>query len=631
MSLTFFIMLILGAAAIFAARSRRPSFSFSKEQFTAVAQEFPLALGGTTASFVLSAIGVVAEIRNDDYYYLVTLTSLGAIYFAALRLIFPVQEKLRTRLSLLCAALLLLFGYAVIADWSEPLGLTKLTQYVLGGFLLFFVAPHASALSSDELWARWLGIVTAFALAIFYCAAVGIACSIVLLSANYLFELHLSYEPYVLVWLALSFLLGPVMLLSRFSRLDQAATREPAPRGLAFLTTYLLIPFVAVYAVMLCLYSVQILLSWHLPKGLVAWLVCGFALLGTATWVLVWPDRLSGKTLHRIFFRWYFVLLLPLLVLLFVAIDERVSLYGVTEQRYFLSALAIWITAFALFSFFPVKERLSLLSSSLCALVLLSSAGPWGAYETSMRSQRQRISSILESAGISPRTETKVRRAIDTNKLRQICASVDYLVSMHGPQAFAGLFAGNESASRLIRKATPAWNVSRKEHTDRSREMKDRLLASIGLEYTTPYDSGYSSGHDSFYFLAVLDKPVVVDTGSWNLVAGPLQPSANPTALGASGWTIRMEQSVISLDNPEKGHFSFDLATLAVNLRKKLGASNYQVPAADFAIESEQNGTAVRLQLSTLNGVMSPTPQATTSISFVLIGAKQAAPATKLP
>jgi len=86
------------------------------------------------------------------------------------------------------------------------------------------------------------------------------------------------------------------------------------------------------------------------------------ALLGFIIHVMVNPIQKTIKSwVINKFNPWFYNLLLPLVVLLFIAIFRRIRDYGITENRYFVLIIAIWILAMVLFLLLSKKKQLKAL------------------------------------------------------------------------------------------------------------------------------------------------------------------------------------------------------------------------------------------------------------------------------
>ncbi|NHW22516.1 DUF4153 domain-containing protein, partial [Escherichia coli] len=73
--------------------------------------------------------------------------------------------------------------------------------------------------------------------------------------------------------------------------------------------------------------------------------VISYSLVGIFALLLVHPlKNENSKSWVKWFSKIFYFSLVPMLVLLFVAIFTRLFDYGVTESRYFVLLMAIWIT-----------------------------------------------------------------------------------------------------------------------------------------------------------------------------------------------------------------------------------------------------------------------------------------------
>lgn len=103
------------------------------------------------------------------------------------------------------------------------------------------------------------------------------------------------------------------------------------PKSQRILTGLLGLPLYLILLALLLIYVLRCLVATALPNGEINWLVS----VTTVLWLffrLTLGD--SNLSLHKIFCRWGGALLLPLLVLQTVAINIRVSIYGLTPMRY---------------------------------------------------------------------------------------------------------------------------------------------------------------------------------------------------------------------------------------------------------------------------------------------------------
>lgn len=172
------------------------------------------------------------------------------------------------------------------------------------------------------------------------------------------------------------------------------------PKGLKIFTQYVLIPLATIYFLILLAYEIKIIIEWRLPKGYVSNLILGYAVFGILSILLVYPIReQNGNKWIKTYSRWFYFLMMPLIVLLFLAILARVAPYGVTEQRYFLLALGLWLTFICIYFLVSKKQNIRIIPISLCLVTLLSIYGPTSAFSVSASSQRGILVKIFKKYG----------------------------------------------------------------------------------------------------------------------------------------------------------------------------------------------------------------------------------------
>ena len=162
----------------------------------------------------------------------------------------------------------------------------------------------------------------------------------------------------------------------------------------------ILIPIVALYFIILYAYGGKILATWSLPRGWVSSLVLGFSVAGIFTWLLNFylPEQ-DGSNWVRAYRRWFWWVLLPLTALLFVAIARRIGEYGVTEERFLVAHLGVWLAVTGLYFLFSKNDNLRFIPVSLAVFALLYAYGPFNAFAVSERSQERILTDLLKKNG----------------------------------------------------------------------------------------------------------------------------------------------------------------------------------------------------------------------------------------
>ena len=163
----------------------------------------------------------------------------------------------------------------------------------------------------------------------------------------------------------------------------------------------MLAPLALAYVLMLNGYAVFVLVQGALPKGLVATLVVGFAVIGGTVWAIAFAHAPERRWPSRLLLRVFLPGLLAPTVLLFIAAWQRIAQHGMTEGRYLLFVAGVVLILLAALQLarrrVPTPPAAALVAAS--ALVLCA-AVPWSATAVSLDSQVERLRHSLVQAGV---------------------------------------------------------------------------------------------------------------------------------------------------------------------------------------------------------------------------------------
>ncbi|WP_443936596.1 DUF4153 domain-containing protein [Pedobacter sp. MW01-1-1] len=244
--------------------------------------------------------------------------------------------------------------------------------------------------------------------------------SIALVAVDGLFNVKIDYKVYLHLLSFIGSCFTTIFFLAgvpeNFKELDE---EESYPRGLKIFTQYVLIPLMTIYLAILLVYEVKIAIEWHLPKGLVSTLILGYSVFGILSLLLIYPIRnKEGNGWIRLFSKFFYLMMIPLILLLILAIIKRVGAYGITESRYILMALAVWLTAITIYFLTSKKQNIKVIPISLTIFAVLVSYGPQSAFSVSKFSQQARLAKLMNS-----------KKKKDTESQSSI---IRYLVQNHG-------------------------------------------------------------------------------------------------------------------------------------------------------------------------------------------------------
>lgn len=169
-------------------------------------------------------------------------------------------------------------------------------------------------------------------------------------------------------------------------------------RAVGFLGQFVLSPLLLAYALILLAYTVQIVLTWQLPQGVLGWMVLAFTITGAANWLVLFPRFMNDQLLVRLFkSAWFWLTLLPLM-LYALAVFVRVSSYGLTEERYLLIAGGTWALLLAIVFLSRRFADIRIIPALAGMVFLLLSIGPWNLINLPNLSQLWRLQTALSAA-----------------------------------------------------------------------------------------------------------------------------------------------------------------------------------------------------------------------------------------
>ena len=206
------------------------------------------------------------------------------------------------------------------------------------------------------------------------------------------------------------------------------------PKPLKILLQFIIVPLVTLYLIILYSYTIKIILTQKWPEGIVSYMIITYSLVGIVAVILLSPLKGSDqyKWIHS-FSKYFFRALIPMIVVLFMAIMERVSQYGITEKRYFIFVLSFWLAGITLYMVFSRRKNLVLMPVTLSIISVLSLYGPWSCFSISKHSQLSILEDLLAENGILVNGEViKSAKSISFKERKSISSIISYFYDNHG-------------------------------------------------------------------------------------------------------------------------------------------------------------------------------------------------------
>jgi len=382
-------------------------------------------------------------------------------------------------------------------------------QWLLPSVILVSFAAHLRRGETLGFWHFNRRLVTRFLLSGLYTLVFFAGVSAALAAIDKLLGVDINHLVYERLWIFAAYVFFVWHFLAGVPEDFQELQQDDSyPKALKVFTQYLLVPLATVYYLILYVYLGKILVTQQWPSGWISWLTTSASILGLITFLLFFPIRdREGHGWIAKYSRGFCTSALPLLGMLFVSIFKRMDQYGLTERRYFLLVLALWLLGLFLYFIFSKAPEIRWVPATFCVVAVLTSFGPWGAYDVSFKSQQNRLRALFEKNGMWVGGKAvKASTEVSFEDRKQISACLDYAGEYHGLMRLQPLF--NEDLK-------PADNKAQENRWNR-REATKKVLEPLGINYA----SGSSSDKgDQAYFNFVAEDPKPLEVGGYASVS----------------------------------------------------------------------------------------------------------------
>lgn len=326
----------------------------------------------------------------------------------------------------LCVAL-----FPLLSPQFFEADLFRLVLFVLSGHLLVSFSVYSNSSNILDFWHFNKTLFLRFITAVLFSGVLFAGLSVALLTIDSLFGYNIRGDVYFNLFIIIATVFNSLFFLAGIPESSNENIPDKSyPKVLKIFTQYVLIPLLTIYFGILVVYELKIAINSELPNGMVSILIIGYAVFGILSYLLIYPiSNDSGNEWMRQFSKLFFWLMLPLLVLLFIAIWVRTDNYGLTEMRYFIILLAIWLLTLCIYFIISKSPNIQLIPISLFILTLLSTYGPQSPFNLSKKSQQKRLQTYLPQQ--------------NENANREKVSIINYLVSFHGITALQEFSSSN--------------------------------------------------------------------------------------------------------------------------------------------------------------------------------------------
>jgi hypothetical protein len=344
--------------------------------------------------------------------------------------------------------------------------------------------------------------------------------------------------------------------------------------------------------------------------------VISYSSLGVLTHLLAFKVLEKGNRGVEVFDRYFYPSLFAPLILLIVGITERVSAYGITENRYAVMLLTLWLTLTTLYFIFGKEKWFKIIPLQLSLLFLLSSFGPWGVEAISQKSQLTRLEKLLTKNEILVNGEiVKAISPIPHEDSKNISSIMGYLVNNHNEKNLPSWLNSSTQAYSSKSKFESAMQALGVKSQD-SCEDNDwfHLESEVGYGWKT---TGFDYISKNFYINRSISNNLA--KGIWKRSLYVEKEKYELTFDNING--------ILTVSGSGKDEVKFDINPLA---KKLIPLCKKSYPQNEMILDSKTNKTRARLVIEDIRGKVVKDEIEFSYLSFsVLLGKAEGQPSAE--
>lgn len=315
----------------------------------------------------------------------------------------------------------------------------------------------------------------------------------ILFTIDQLFDINIKWNYYYYVFLIIAQIFAVAFLLSKLPKPFESFNEKTYSRSLQILLSYIVIPLITIYTLILYIYFGKILVQWDWPKGLVSHLVLWYSAISVGVIFLITPVLEEDK-ICRQFKTLFPKLILPILLMMFTSIGLRINEYGITENRYFVLALGIWVTAMMLYISIKGTKRNIVIPITLSLIILNSAFGPLSSFAISKYSQNKRFQNILENNNMILNNKIVINPNLETDTKKEISNILTYFEDSHSLEdvKFLEIGFGLHNMNEVFGfKHIPLYNYDFDQYFYFSRDVAMEILELEGFDYLVELENSW--------------------------------------------------------------------------------------------------------------------------------------------
>ena len=347
-------------------------------------------------------------------------------------------------------------------------------------FLFFLLVPLIGKKDEEEKYFQ--SVIVDKAVTVLFSVVLFLGLTVVFLTVDRLSLIKLEGKIYVETWLFVVFVFAMIFFASKLKKVDESLEEYEIHKVFKFLIYFIVIPLITIYTGILYIYFGKMLVTRSWPQGLVSHLILWYTIFSLFIMIMVTPMT-KKDPVAKVFKKYFPLASIPLLALSIVSISKRISQYGVTELRYFIVLLGIWLIFCMVSSIF--RARLSVILISLIVVVYISVFSPVNNRRITIMSQNKRLERILIKHGLLKDGKLIKNSGLNENQKYEVTDVLNYIL-------------GIRDKKEGIENVKPFGKSDGKPYTN-----IDEFEKAVGIDHSW-YE--YGSGTDDYYAVFTINE-----------------------------------------------------------------------------------------------------------------------------